>query len=169
MRKSWRAADVDRRDAMNDVSAQQMMFIFWVDPVWKQLLCHQPPLCPGPHRSHPVAKLITVTHPNPTQPQPQQMLIILSSPVTICIGWQYLVIFNLGVLIISAGNVITALNTSGTFHFTRRSYIMYLSCISLSHAPWPTTCTLFTLPQAGVRCMYLAVCGRNAGCSLCLV
>ena len=67
----------------------------------------------------------------PPTTQPRQMIIILSSPVTMCIGWQYLVIFNLGVIIISACTKYTLI---GTVHFTPRS-------VSLSPMmTWPMIC-----------------------------
>ena len=66
----------------------------------------------------------------PPTTQPQQMIITYSSPVTMCIGWQYLGIFNLGVIIISACTKYTL----GTVHFTPRS-------VSLSPMmTWPMIC-----------------------------
>ena len=104
----------------------------------------------------------------PPTTQPRQMIITYSSPVTMCIGWQYLGIFNLGVIIISACTKYTLI---GTVHFTPRSvslslpwwhdqwFVDTLSSCLLAHLPWrPVNLNVsdqrqFHLPPALFTCL----------------
>ena len=97
----------------------------------------------------------------PPTTQPRQMIITYSSPVTMCIGWQYLGIFNLGVIIISACTKYTL----GTVHFTPRSvslspmmtwpmicrYLVFLSpCLSWAELVYVSSCVR---PECGLQFM----------------